>query len=148
MRLEVEGEEVGGQILPHFYCEDMMNVMNKVKIVREMIMLMRSMRRLLVFGNGDCDNKVFFFRRDGERRCQSLLGSSRFVIVIFLNVLLSLGLLLLSSRFVIVISLIVVLSLGSGRYREREEGPSWCRESRKSFAGSFNHFHFNRIVGV
>ena len=115
MRLEVEGEEVGGQILPHFYCEDMMNVMNKVKIVREMIMLMRSMRRLLVFGNGDCDNKVFFFRRDGERRCQSLLGSSRFVIVIFL---------------------IVLLSLGSGRYREREEGPSWCRESRKSFAGS------------
>ena len=127
MRLEVEGEEVGGQILPHFYCEDMMNVMNKVKIVREMIMLMRSMKRLLVFGNGDCDNKVFFFRRDGERRCQSLLGSSRFVIVIFL---------------------IVLLSLGSGRYREREEGPSWCRESRKSFAGSFNHFHFNRIVGV
>ena len=124
MRLEVEGEEVGGQILPHFYCEDMMNVMNKVKIVREMIMLMR---RLLVFGNGDSDNKVFFFRRDGERRCQSLLGSSRFVIVIFL---------------------IVLLSLGSGRYREREEGPSWCRESRKSFAGSFNHFHFNRIVGV
>ena len=124
MRLEVEGEEVGGQILPHFYCEDMMNVMNKVKIVGEMIMLMR---KLLVFGNGDCDNKVFFFRRDGERRCQSLLGSSRFVIVIFL---------------------IVLLSLGSGRYREREEGPSWCRESRKSFAGSFNHFHFNRIVGV
>ena len=127
MRLEVEGEEVGGQILPHFYCEDMMNVMNKVKIVREMIMLMRIMRRLLFFGNGDCDNKVFFFRRDGERRCQSLLGSSRFVIVIFI---------------------IVLLSLGSGRYREREEGPSWCRESRKSFAGSFNHFHFNRIVGV
>ena len=124
MRLEVEGEEVGGQILPHFYCEDMMNVMNKVKIVGEMIMLMR---KLLVFGNGDCDNKVFFFRRDEERRCQSLLGSSRFVIVIFL---------------------IVLLSLGSGRYREREEGPSWCRESRKSFAGSFNHFHFNRIVGV
>jgi len=29
VRLEVEGEEVGGQILPHFYCEDMMNVMNK-----------------------------------------------------------------------------------------------------------------------
>ena len=65
MRLEVEGEEVGGQILPHFYCEDMMNVMNKVKIVRGMIMLMR---RLLVFGNRDCGNKVFFFRRDGERR--------------------------------------------------------------------------------
>ena len=125
MRLEVEGEEVGGQILPHFYCEDMMNVMNKVKIVREMIMLMRNMTRLLVFGNGDCDNKVFFFRRDGERRCQSLSGSSRFVIFF-----------------------IVLLSLGSGRYREREEGPSWCRESRKSFAGSFNHFHFNRIVGV
>ena len=50
VRLEVEGEEVGGQILPHFYCEDMMNVMNKVKIV---IMLMRNMGRLLVFGNCD-----------------------------------------------------------------------------------------------
>ena len=37
MRLEVEGEEVGGQILPHFYCEDMMNVMNKVKIVRDYV---------------------------------------------------------------------------------------------------------------
>ena len=33
MRLEVEGEEVGGQILPHFYCEDMMNVMNKVIVL-------------------------------------------------------------------------------------------------------------------
>ena len=71
MRLEVEGEEVGGQILPHFYCEDMMNVMNKVKIVREMIMLMR---RLLVFGNGD--NKVFFLQ---ERRREAL---SKFVGII------------------------------------------------------------------
>ena len=33
MRLEVEGDEVGGQILPHFYCEDMMNVMNKVIVL-------------------------------------------------------------------------------------------------------------------
>ena len=39
MRLEVEGEEVGGQILPHFYCEDMMNVMNKV-IVLGMLLVM------------------------------------------------------------------------------------------------------------
>ena len=39
MRLEVEGEEVGGQILPHFYCEDMMNVMNKV-IVLVMLLVM------------------------------------------------------------------------------------------------------------
>ena len=39
MRLEVEGEEVGGQILPHFYCEDMMNVMNKV-IVLLMLLVM------------------------------------------------------------------------------------------------------------
>ena len=30
MELEGEGEEFGGQVLPHFYCEDMMNVMNKV----------------------------------------------------------------------------------------------------------------------
>ena len=30
MDLEGEGEEFGGQVLPHFYCEDMMNVMNKV----------------------------------------------------------------------------------------------------------------------
>ena len=41
MRLEVEGEEVGGQILPHFYCEDMMNVMNKViMLVMRMVMVM------------------------------------------------------------------------------------------------------------
>ena len=39
VRLEVEGEEVGGQILPHFYCEDMMNVMNKV-IVLVMLLVM------------------------------------------------------------------------------------------------------------
>ena len=39
VRLEVEGEEVGGQILPHFYCEDMMNVMNKV-IVLLMLLVM------------------------------------------------------------------------------------------------------------
>ena len=39
MKLEVEGEEVGGQILPHFYCEDMMNVMNKV-IVLLMLLVM------------------------------------------------------------------------------------------------------------
>ena len=39
MRLEVEGDEVGGQILPHFYCEDMMNVMNKV-IVLVMLLVM------------------------------------------------------------------------------------------------------------
>ena len=39
MRMEVEGEEVGGQILPHFYCEDMMNVMNKV-IVLVMLLVM------------------------------------------------------------------------------------------------------------
>jgi len=29
LRVDVEGEELGGQVLPHFYCEDMMNVMNK-----------------------------------------------------------------------------------------------------------------------
>merc|ERR1719347_323588 len=29
LSVELEGEELGGQILPHFYCEDMMNVMNK-----------------------------------------------------------------------------------------------------------------------
>ena len=41
MKLEVEGEEVGGQILPHFYCEDMMNVMNKViMLVMRMVMVM------------------------------------------------------------------------------------------------------------
>ena len=41
MKLEVEGEEVGGQILPHFYCEDMMNVMNKViMLVMRMVMMM------------------------------------------------------------------------------------------------------------
>ena len=39
VRLEVEGDEVGGQILPHFYCEDMMNVMNKV-IVLVMLLVM------------------------------------------------------------------------------------------------------------
>ena len=44
MRLEVEGEEVGGQILPHFYCEDMMNVMNKViMLVMRMVMVMMVM---------------------------------------------------------------------------------------------------------
>ena len=37
MKLEVEGEEVGGQILPHFYCEDMMNVMNKVRMMMRMM---------------------------------------------------------------------------------------------------------------
>ena len=39
MRLEVEGEEVGGQILPHFYCEDMMNVMNKVIVLRKVLVM-------------------------------------------------------------------------------------------------------------
>ena len=44
MKLEVEGEEVGGQILPHFYCEDMMNVMNKViMLVMRMVMVMMVM---------------------------------------------------------------------------------------------------------
>ena len=44
MKLEVEGEEVGGQILPHFYCEDMMNVMNKViMLVLRMVMVMMMM---------------------------------------------------------------------------------------------------------
>ena len=45
MKLEVEGEEVGGQILPHFYCEDMMNVMNKVMM---MVLMMRMMRMMLM----------------------------------------------------------------------------------------------------
>ena len=40
MKLEVEGEEVGGQILPHFYCEDMMNVMNKVMMMMLILMMM------------------------------------------------------------------------------------------------------------
>ena len=51
MRLEGEGEEVGGQILPHFYCEDMMNVMNKV-------IMMVMMRRML----------VLVMRRSGRKR--------------------------------------------------------------------------------
>ena len=49
MRLEVEGEEVGGQILPHFYCEDMMNVMNKViMMVMVMVSMMNVMNKVIM----------------------------------------------------------------------------------------------------
>ena len=48
MRLEVEGEEVGGQILPHFYCEDMMNVMNKVITLMMVFILLLMMAMAMV----------------------------------------------------------------------------------------------------
>ena len=48
MRLEVEGEEVGGQILPHFYCEDMMNVMNKVITLMMVLMVLSLMAMVKV----------------------------------------------------------------------------------------------------
>ena len=48
MRLEVEGEEVGGQILPHFYCEDMMNVMNKVIVLRKVQVMLLVMSMVVV----------------------------------------------------------------------------------------------------
>ena len=47
VRLEVEGEEVGGQILPHFYCEDMMNVMNKVITLMMVFILLLVMAMVL-----------------------------------------------------------------------------------------------------
>ena len=48
VRLEVEGEEVGGQILPHFYCEDMMNVMNKVIVLRKVLVMLLVMSMVVV----------------------------------------------------------------------------------------------------
>ena len=48
MRLEVEGEEVGGQILPHFYCEDMMNVMNKVIVLGKVLVMLLVMSMVVV----------------------------------------------------------------------------------------------------
>ena len=48
VRLEVEGEEVGGQILPHFYCEDMMNVMNKVIVLGKVLVMLLVMSMVVV----------------------------------------------------------------------------------------------------
>ena len=76
MKLEVEGEEVGGQILPHFYCEDMMNVMNKVRMMMRMMNMMRMMMMMMmivIVHNGVC--KIFL----QERRREAL---SKFVGII------------------------------------------------------------------
>ena len=65
MKLEVEGEEVGGQILPHFYCEDMMNVMNKViMLVMRMVMVMIMMIVTSTYVSGEAEGGVVKVCRD------------------------------------------------------------------------------------